>query len=103
MKYLFTAFILMAVCTVYSQECGSVLSGEVIDFHDNTPLQEATIIVIEKNSIVVTDINGKFVVNHLCNGKVTLQVSHPECDTRLIEIDIDGHTYKRINLEHHLE
>lgn len=88
---------------VYSQECESVLSGEVIDFHDNTPLQEATIIVIEKNSVAVTDINGKFFINHLCNGKVTLQVSHPECDTRLIEVNIDDDTYKRITLEHHLE
>src|SRR5690606_35214490 len=33
----------------------------------------------------------------------TLQVSHPECDTRLIEVNIDGDTYKRITLEHHLE
>src|SRR5690606_18158147 len=103
MKYLFTAFLLMAVSIVYSQECESVLSGEVIDYHNNTPLQEATIIVIEKNSVVVTDINGKFFINHLCNGKIKLQVSHPECDTQLIEVNIDGDTYKRITLEHHLE
>ena len=103
MKYLFTVFLLMTVGRVYSQECESVLSGEVIDFHDKTPLQDATIIAIEKNSVVVTDINGKFIINHLCNGNITLQVSHPECDTRLIEVNIEGNTYKRIHLEHHLE
>lgn len=103
MKYLFTAFLLMAVCTVYSQECESVLSGEVIDFHDNTPLHEATIIVIEKNSVVVTDVNGEFSISNLCDDKITLQVSHPECETRLIKVNIDGDSYKRITLEHHLE
>lgn len=103
MKYLFTTIFLMVACTAHSQECELILSGEVIDFHDNTPLQEATIIIIEKNSAVVTDTNGKFSINNLCSGKITLQVSHPECETKLFEINVDGNTHKMITLEHHLE
>ena len=104
MKYLLTTFFLLVACKAYSQECEFIFSGEVIDFHDNTPLLEATIIIIEKNNAVITDANGRFVINDLCSGKITLQVSHPECHTKLIEVNIDdSNTYQRITLEHHLE
>mgnify|MGYP001828892516 CR=1 FL=1 len=49
------------------------------------------------------DINGKFSIKNLCNGKLILVISHIGCETKKIEIDINGDTYKEINMEHHIE
>lgn len=87
---------------VFSQ-CDLKLSGEVIDFHDGSPLLGATVEVLDTNLKAYTGLDGKFTVTGLCPGKVTLQVSHPECTSVLLDVEISGNTFKKIRLEHHLE
>ncbi|UOB17471.1 TonB-dependent receptor [Abyssalbus ytuae] len=103
MKHIVTAFLLLAAVKIQAQDCNFILSGEVVDFHDQTPLSEATLIVIENNITVTTDANGHFYINNVCNGELSLQVSHPECVTRIVQVIVNGNTTLTINLEHHLE
>ncbi len=94
---------LWTVVKTYAQDCNYVLSGKVIDFHNQSTLSEATIVFIENNTIVTTDSNGYFQIKGLCNKSISLQVSHSECLTRIINVDINGDTTITIQMEHHLE
>ena len=48
-------------------------------------------------------LKGKFKFTELCNGTITLIVSHVGCETKEVSIVVNGDTFGTINLEHHLE
>ncbi|MFD2727484.1 TonB-dependent receptor [Hyunsoonleella rubra] len=98
--------LILACCffgVVHSQNCTYTLLGEVKDFHDGTPMSGSTIYIETLNTYTTADINGKFIIKNLCDGKLVLVVSHVGCETQRVEIDINGDTYKEINMEHHVE
>ncbi len=101
--YLVLIFTCVAGNTSFAQDCNSILFGEVIDFHDNTVLENATITITGKNRSTTSDEYGKFNFKTLCNGVIELEVSHPNCRTQFISIAINGNTYQKIRIEHHLE
>ena len=86
-----------------AQNCTATLSGKVIDFHDQTPLVGATIIIAGLEKSTLSDIDGLYSISGLCDGTYNLQVSHPECDTKPVLVTISGNTILNIKLEHHLE
>ena len=103
MKTLFTlGFVLLSTLAI-SQNCTATLSGYIIDLHDNSVLEDATIIVVGTGKTVMTNRNGKYTVSDLCDETYILQVSHPECDTQAVRVTIDGNTTRSINMEHHLD
>ncbi len=85
------------------QNCTYTFSGIVEDFHDKSPLQNATIHIKTLNKYALSDAEGKFEIPNLCKGKITVEIAHLGCDTQLIEIDIASDIYKIIDLEHHIE
>ena len=97
------AFIILTSIIGYSQECKSILSGQVVDYHNKTPLDEATIYILENEFRSSTNADGKFEIPNICSGNYTLEVSHPECRTILLDVKVDGDTKVDIKLEHHLE
>ena len=103
MKY----YIMILCCFVFSwshsQNCNSNFSGEVHDFHDGTPISNAVIYIENINKYTTTDVDGKFSVESLCNTVITIEVSHLACETKRLEVKIEGDTYLEINLEHHIE
>ncbi|MDO5970160.1 TonB-dependent receptor [Flavivirga aquimarina] len=100
-------YILIVACCfiniAYSHNCNSKFYGEVHDFHDGSPIVAATIYIETLNKYIVTDINGKFSIDSLCDGKIIVHVSHLACETKRLEIQIKGDTFYVINLEHHIE
>ena len=104
MKY---SIMLLFVClwgwTSVAQDCKSILLGEISDFHDNTPLYGARITVTGKNQQTLSNKEGKFRFENLCDGVLELEISHPECISKFVTIVINGDSYKKILLEHHLE
>lgn len=99
---LFIYFFLIGMVS-YSQNCDLNLQGRVIDFHDNSPLDGAVIIVAGLETYAMTDLEGFFVIEGLCAGSYTLQVSHPECDTKAVQVRMPYSSLLTIKLEHHLE
>ncbi len=85
------------------QNCNSILLGEVVDFHDNTPLVNATINITGENLNATSDTSGKFRFELLCDGVIELEISHPDCKSQFVTMTIEGDTYQKIRLEHHLE
>lgn len=101
-------FLILVMTSLYgnfviSQQCDAILLGQVVDFHDNTALENATIIVTGTGLQTTSDVSGKFNFTALCDGVIELEISHPDCKSQFVTITIDGDTYQKISLEHHLE
>lgn len=103
MKYFISILCFSVFSFVQSQNCSSTFSGEVHDFHDGTPIINATIFIENLNKYTTTDVNGQFSINDLCNDVIKIEVSHLACETKKMDVTIDGDTYLEINLEHHIE
>jgi iron complex outermembrane receptor protein len=95
--------LLLSSISAISQNCNNTLSGKVIDLHDGTILVGATLIVAGTEQMVITDLEGNFTIPNLCNLSYNIQISHPYCLTKVLNIKIDGDTSKTIYLEHHIE
>lgn len=103
MRKLFVlAFFLSATITL-SQDCNYILSGKVIDIHDQTPLAGATIVVAGLEIYAQSDLDGNFQFDELCEGDYILQLSHPECSTQVFKLSMKKNISKTFRLEHHLE
>ncbi|WP_298556143.1 TonB-dependent receptor [uncultured Algibacter sp.] len=103
MKHNLLIVVLCIFSTIHSQNCKYTFIGEIMDFHDATPMSGATVYIETLNSYTTGDINGKFSIKNLCNGKLVLVISHVGCETKRIDVDIVGDTYEKISMEHHLE
>ncbi|MBC2845217.1 TonB-dependent receptor [Winogradskyella flava] len=90
-------------CYSYSQNCKFTFLGELNDFHDGSPISSATIYIKEKDKYIVSDLDGKFKIENLCSGTLTLTISHVGCETKTVSYSIAGDTFKRISIEHHVE
>jgi len=102
-KLFFITSLLFITYAGYSQECESILMGAIIDYHDKTPLEEATIQTLDGKIVAVSNASGTFKLTGLCNTSYTFEISHPECSTTLVTVSISGNTSKEFKLEHHLE
>ncbi|NNE32755.1 MAG: TonB-dependent receptor plug domain-containing protein, partial [Winogradskyella sp.] len=103
MKRLIVGIALTLSCFGYSQNCTYTFLGELSDFHDGSPIASATIFIKERDKYVVSDFDGKFKIENLCKGSLTLTISHINCETKTVNYEIIGDTYKAIQIEHHIE
>lgn len=103
MKYYFMCLMFFVFGIHYAQECSYTLSGELKDFHDGTPITTANIYIKEQDRYIISDFDGKFQIENLCAGNITLVISHVGCETKTVVIPISGDVFKVINLEHHIE
>ena len=89
--------------TVISQNCTHTFSGIVEDSHDKSIIVGATVYIKNQNKYTTTGVNGKFIINNVCEGKLIIEVSHLACNAKSFELIITEDTYKIIDLEHHIE
>lgn len=103
MKYFLLIVAYCFINSIHTQDCTYTFIGEVKDFHDSTPMSGATIYIETLDTYTAADINGKFSIKNLCNGKLMLVISHIGCETKRIEVNINGDSYQEILMEHHTE
>ncbi|AJR04013.1 TonB-dependent receptor [Siansivirga zeaxanthinifaciens] len=103
MKYNLVIIVCCFISTLYSQNCKSTFFGEVKDFHDGTPIVGAAVFFENLNKYTTTDINGKFTIVNICDGNLIMSISHLACDTKRLEVTVNGNTYREIYMEHHIE
>ena len=103
MKHYVLISVLCYFNLAHTQDCTRTLLGEIKDFHDGTSMSGATIYDETLNTYTAADINGKFTIKNLCDGKLILVISHVGCETKRVTVDINGDTFIAVNLEHHLE
>ncbi|WP_299550294.1 TonB-dependent receptor [Seonamhaeicola sp.] len=103
MKNIFLILFILISSFSYSQKCNGIFIGEITDFHNKKPLENATIKLIGTNKVTISDHKGKFTFEDLCHGTYNVEVSHLSCETKVFVLEINGNIYKAISLEHHLE
>lgn len=103
MKQFIIGIAIALSCFGHSQNCTYTFLGELSDFHDGTPIASATIFIKERDKYIVADLDGKFKIENLCIGTLTLKISHVGCETKTLSYEIKGDVFKSINLEHHIE
>ena len=102
-KFKILCFILLlSILSLNAQNCNNVFDGRVLDLHDNSPLSGAAISIGGVYESI-TDNNGFFTINNLCNQNYTFEISHPLCDRKEFDVDISKNKEKTFRLEHHIK
>jgi len=101
-KYCLILFFLI-MFNVNAQECNLSLSGYVIDLHDNSVLDNASVKLLGQDRYTFSNTKGYYSFKNLCEGKYTIEVSHIQCDTLTKTITINKDKTQNFSLEHHLE
>ena len=103
MKQFLLALVLAISGYGYTQDCKYIFLGELKDFHDGSPISVATIFIKEQDKYITSDFDGNFKIENLCEGPLTLTISHVGCQTKIVSYTIKGDTFKTISIEHHTE
>ncbi len=81
-------------------DCDHILTGKVIDNHDDQPLIGAIVQVGDK--VGVTNHDGVYVLTDLCHQTYEITITHISCDDYSGQINItSSSTNKTFYLEHH--
>lgn len=59
-----------------AQDCEVKVTGVVLDFETKEPIPFVTVLSSEKGKGAVTDLQGQFTIEHLCDSEVELIISH---------------------------
>ncbi|WP_246054105.1 TonB-dependent receptor [Antarcticibacterium flavum] len=103
LKFIVSVIFFAGCFSAYSQNCGFDLSGRVTDIHDGSVLPNAVIQIKSLQKGTVSDLEGKYRLDGICEGTYEVEISHPECKTISRNITIQGNTSRNFKLEHHLE
>ena len=103
-KLALALYSLFSICclNLFAQNCNNKLSIQVVDLHDGTPLDNATIQISNSNLERISDVNGNVIFENLCDDSYLLTISHKDCESLTQAIDVRKNTSKKIRLEHHL-
>lgn len=91
---------LLGINLLSGQDCSQILSGRVIDFHDGVPLEGATITF--DNRTIMTDNKGSYSIDGLCRISYAFTISHKDCNSQVVTLDLAKISSKDFYLEHHL-
>ena len=102
LKLALVLYSFFSLCCInsFAQNCNKKLSIQVIDLHDGTPLENAT---VQTNGLKgTTDSDGNLIFENLCEDTYVLTISHEDCESMVQTVDIRKDTFRKIRLEHHL-
>ncbi len=102
-RYFFILIFLLFSSSAFTQDCNLSLDGYIIDLHDNTVLQNATVRIDGTKLYAVTNKNGYYKIEDICPGRYKIIVSHINCNTQSKKINIEEDKTENFSLEHHLE
>lgn len=103
LKTVANSLFLLATCLLYAQDCNLTLGGKIVSLHNNAPLEAAVVQVKETNQNVVSAKDGTFVIDRLCAGKLTLVISHLNCEDQIEHVDLVSSISVSILMDHHVE
>lgn len=86
-----------------AQNCNLSLKGYVIDLHDNSVLENASVKLENTSLYAISNNKGFFIIEGICPGEYEVTISHINCKSLTKQINIETNTEKNFSLEHHLE
>ncbi|MBK6902070.1 MAG: TonB-dependent receptor [Saprospirales bacterium] len=98
-------FLLLPLASIAQQadSCSIRIRGKILDEHDQSHLDFATVWVAESSLGAVSDSLGNYVVTGLCPGWHTIQLSHLGCEPAEIRVFLRQDTVLDMFLEHHIK
>lgn len=103
MKNYIAVFFCLIVSYGFSQDCTYTLQGKIIDFHDGSIIEGATVHIKNTRRYTATNAKGNFRFSNLCKGVFTLVISHIGCKTIEENINLKANYSGKFTLEHHSE
>ena len=103
LQKLIAIYFLVFNALTYAQDCDIQIKGNILDEHDKSALEYATVYIQELSFGVSSYANAYFVLNNLCAGKYTFFVEHLGCKPDTIILTITKSITKNFYLEHHAE
>lgn len=83
--------------------CNYTLSGKIIDEHDKSSLEYATVYIKELERGAVSDEKGRYTIEKLCAGTYTVVVSHIGCEPVTEKVTLTKSLKHNFYPEHHSE
>mgnify|MGYP002634023280 CR=1 FL=1 len=104
-KYFLAMVLLLTQFGAVAQtnECNFIISGQIIDEHDQSSLEHASIFIRELKRGTTADSEGHYELKNICRGTYTIEIRHVGCDPKNEKVDIIGNVKRQFYLEHHLE
>lgn len=90
----------VAVYTGSAQNCGIALKGRVTDENSVNALDAAVVTNVVNQQSVFTDERGRFTLAGLCEGEVSLSITHVGCEPMLVSFSLHGDTTIKVKLNH---
>jgi iron complex outermembrane receptor protein len=99
-KIIFNLFLLLFSTQGFTQNCTGTITGHVVDADTKVRLAGASVSVPELNYAQVTDSKGDFKFNGICDRKLTIIVTHIDCETFTTEIDFKNKYHVDVAMPH---
>lgn len=95
-------FLFFTLDSLAQTSCEYTFRGLVIDIHEDGPLVDARIELLNEKRITSSSEKGEFTIQGLCSGVYKLQITHPSCKILIRNIQIPQKKIRVFKLEHHL-
>ncbi|MBS3738016.1 MAG: TonB-dependent receptor, partial [Psychroflexus sp.] len=100
--FILPTFLFFSLVT-HAQNCNLSLKGYVIDLHDNSVLENASVKLENTSLYAISNNKGFFIIEGICPGEYEVTISHINCKSLTKQINIETNTEKNFSLEHHLQ
>ena len=84
-----------------AQTCSLTLDGTIKDAHDQSPMDEVSIFIVETGIEQWTDSHGRFSFENLCPGTYHALLQHIGCPSERVLVELFKDTTLSLTLEHH--
>jgi len=103
-RFVFVWLLIHVTIVGFSQSnCNYSLSGRIIDEHDKSALNYATVYIKELERGGISDIKGNYKITDLCEGTYTIVVNHIGCSPVTESVSITKNMEHNFYPEHHTE
>ncbi len=109
LRNIYTLFFIFLICPIAKSQvlpCECFIVGKIIDQQTKEPLVGALVNIEKQNKSTISDINGNYRIEKLCEGKFLLTVSILGYESKSYDLNLTHETKQNINLtekELHLE
>ncbi len=84
-----------------AQKCDLILSGLILDNHDQSELGFSNVYIDSIQKGTTADAKGNFELKGLCPGTYMVRISHAECEPIFRTVVLNKSTHLHIYMEHH--
>jgi iron complex outermembrane receptor protein len=102
-KWIFSLVAIFFFSHVFGDSCNLKISGYILDRHDNSALDYATIYIMELQAGASADSNGYYEFKNICPGSYSFIIEHIGCAPDTVKTLINASTAKNFYLEHHTQ